>query len=359
MFYMFNILQIPAYILFRHINIPAMMPISFTFNLSYHCNSRCLTCNIWKKQAKELSREEWRVIFRSLRFAPYWTTITGGEPFLRQDLVGIVHDLYLQCRPKIINLPTNGLLPEVIMSKVDKICDCCQWSNIIVNISLDGIGEEYDRIRGVTNGFEAVKTTYQLLRGLKHPNLTIGIGTVISKFNVTNIKQLYEFVMNTLKPDSYVTEIAEQRHELGTLTADISPTPYEYAQAADFLCRQLKKEKFHGLSRLIRAFRLEYYQLVKRLLLENKKIIPCYSGFASVLITPDGEVWPCCIRPDSMGSLQKFNYNFKDLWFGEQAQEVRRKIKKEGCFCPLANAAYTNMLCYPLSWGRILGNAVV
>ncbi|MFH1859827.1 MAG: radical SAM protein [bacterium] len=356
---MFNILQIPAYFLFRHIGLPAMMPISFTFNLSYHCNSRCLTCNIWKKQTKELTKEEWGTIFRSLGSAPYWTTITGGEPFLRQDLVEIVNDLYSQCRPRIINLPTNGLLPELVMSKVDKICTHCQGSKIIVNISMDGTGEEYDRIRGVTNGFESVKKTYQLLRGLKHSNLTIGIGTVISKFNIANIEQIYEFVMNTLKPDSYVTEIAEQRHELDTLNADISPTPHEYAQAADFLCKQLKKEKFHGLSRLIRAFRLEYYRLVKRLLLENKKIIPCYSGFNSCLITPDGEVWPCCIRPDSMGNLQKFNYNFKDLWFNRQAQEVRRKIKKEGCFCPLANAAYTNMLCHPLSWGRILANTFI
>jgi sulfatase maturation enzyme AslB (radical SAM superfamily) len=214
----------------------------------------------------------------------------------------------------------------------------------------------YDYIRGVKDGFQYVKKTYQSLKTMKYTNLTVGIGTVVSKFNVQYLAQIYEYVMHTLKPDSYVTEIAEQRHELDTLDADISPEVDEYHQVVDYLCTQLIQEKFHGISRLIRAFRLEYYQMTAKMLRIQRQIIPCYGGFNSCLITPDGNVWPCCVRENSMGSLKDTGYDFRKLWSGKQAEDVRKAIKTDRCFCPLANVAYTNMLCYPLSWWRICMN---
>jgi len=72
--------------------------------------------------------------------------------------------------------------------------------------------------------------------------------------------------------------------------------------------------------------RLEYYALVKRILKEKRQVIPCYAGFASAQIAPDGDVWMCCVRAEPIGNLRESGYNFKKLWFSEKADRIRREI---------------------------------
>src|SRR5436853_7909847 len=70
------------------------------------------------------------------------------------------------------------------------------------------------------------------------------------------------------------------------------------------------------------------------------------AGIASAQIAPNGDVWTCCIRAESVGNLREHNYDFRSVWTTAQANELRRSIKAGECHCPLANAAYTNMLCH-------------
>ncbi|MBW1916334.1 MAG: SPASM domain-containing protein, partial [Deltaproteobacteria bacterium] len=150
--------------------------------------------------------------------------------------------------------------------------------------------------------------------------------------------------LQSLHPDSYITEIAEEREELNTIGSGITPEYDEYSKAADFLVRHLKKDHLNKIGQITRAFRIEYYRLVKKVLKERRQIIPCYSGFASAQIAPDGDVWLCCIRAESIGNLRDVNYDFKRVWLSERAKELRQTVKNGECYCPLANASYTNML---------------
>jgi hypothetical protein len=50
------------------------------------------------------------------------------------------------------------------------------------------------------------------------------------------------------------------------------------------------------------------------------------------------------VRADNLGNLRNHKYDFKEVWFGEKIKEVRRSIAAKECHCPLARAAYTNML---------------
>jgi MoaA/NifB/PqqE/SkfB family radical SAM enzyme len=103
------------------------------------------------------------------------------------------------------------------------------------------------------------------------------------------------------------------------------------------------------------AFRREYYELVKRTLREQRQIIPCMAGVASAQIAPNGDVWSCCVRAESMGNLREHGYDFGAVWRSEAAQEMRRSIKAGECFCPLANAAYTNMLLHGRTVMKVAG----
>jgi MoaA/NifB/PqqE/SkfB family radical SAM enzyme len=336
--------RVIGYKMFRSVGWPRMLPLSLTVGLTYRCNSRCKTCNIWRRNPSyELSVAEFDDIFRKMGDI-YWFTLSGGEPFLRNDIVEICRSVHDNCKPSIINIPTNGLLCEVIPERVKEILEVCQNSQIVVNVSMDGVKEQHNAIRGIKGNFEKTMKTYEALRSLKNKNFELGIHTVISAFNVNDIPKIYE-ELKELKPDSYITEIAEERVELDTVGANITPSLEEYAKAVDYLSEAVKREKWTGTSKLTQSFRLEYYKLVKQTLKEKRQMIPCYGGFASAQLAPDGDLWTCCIRAEPLGNLRDVDYDFKKIWFGKKANQLRMSIKDGNCYCPLANASYTNMLC--------------
>ncbi len=322
---------------------PKILPMNYTISLLYTCNSRCKTCNIWKKKANNLTLSEYKIIFKKLGKSPYWITLSGGEPFLRKDIVDICKIIYKYSKPAIINIPTNGILKDKIVDAVSEIARSCPKSQIIINLSIDGIEEQHDEIRQVKNNYQKVIYTFNKLKKLKYNNLSIGIHTVISKENVNDIPRISNILMNQ-EPDSYITEIAENRVELDTMDSDITPDMISYGTAIDYLIHRIKNRKFSGMNKTTQAFRIEYYSLVKKILRDKKQVIPCYAGIASAQISPQGEVWSCCMKAKSFGALRKNDYDFKRIWFNKKMKKERRSIKNGECHCPLANASYTNML---------------
>ncbi|HID62486.1 MAG TPA: radical SAM protein [Anaerolineae bacterium] len=337
--------RVPLYQLGRKLGWPQMLPLNLTITPSPRCNSRCVTCNIWKKQADELRLEEWDKIFRGLGRVPCWVTISGGEPFLNRELVALCRSLYEHCCPGIINIPTNGLLHTTIPDAVEAIARSCPRSRIIINLSLDGVGDQHDRIRGVPGNLKKFEKSYRALKRLRCPNLSVGIHSVISTFNVDDIASLYDYAFS-LEPDSYITEIAEERVELDTVGLEITPSLEQYSKAIELLLDRVAQQQFRGISKVTQAFRVEYYRLVKAILARQTQVIPCYAGWISAQIYADGQVWPCCVRADNLGNLRDVGYDFRQIWFSEKAQRVRQSIKNKECHCPLANASYTNMLCH-------------
>lgn len=341
----FLLFRIIGYYLMRLIGFPKLMPMSYTISLLNTCNSRCITCNIWKKQAMNLSLDEYRRIFRSIGRSAYWITFSGGEPFLRNEIVEIAKLAYSYTRPRIINIPTNGLMVKTIVDKTAAIAKACPRSQIIINISIDGIEEMHDQIRNVPCCYKKAISTFHNLKALKLDNLSVGIHTVISKFNVENFPSIASQLLR-LEPDSYITEIAEQRVELDTMDADITPGQIAYKSAIDYLIHRIKNDRFKGMNKITMAFRIEYYDLVKRLLRDETQVIPCYAGIASVQISPEGDVWSCCIKAKVLGRLRKNNYSFRKIWYSAEAELERHSIHHKECWCPLDNAAYTNMLIH-------------
>ncbi len=350
--------KIPLYHLYRRYGWPRMLPINLTLSPSPRCNSRCLTCNIWMKREDELTIDEWEKVFKSLGRAPFWFTVSGGEPFMFRDIVELCQLLYQYCRPAIINIPTNSIMHRIIPKKVEAICRGCPDSQVIINLSLDGVGETHDRIRGIRGNFAKFEANYHALRELDLPNLNIGIHSVISNFNVDHAPELFAYAFS-MKPDSYITEIAEQRVELDTVDIPITPPLDKYAPVIDMLIERIRARRFSGISKITEAFRIEYYQLVKQILAKETQVIPCFAGWASAQIYANGEVWPCCIRADSMANLRDVDYDFKAVWYSAEADRIRRSIRAKECHCPLANASYTNLLMDGSTLARVSGTVLV
>jgi MoaA/NifB/PqqE/SkfB family radical SAM enzyme len=327
---------------------PLMLPVNITVSVSYRCNSRCKTCNVWLLPNDDFTLEEYDRTFASLGRAPYWFTFSGGEPTLRKDLPEMIASAYRHCRPGIINIPTNGIQDKIIPGRIERVLQACPDSEVIVNLSLDGLGLKHDEVRGVKGNFAHAMRTYAAFKDLKtrYKNFTLGVHTVISNFNVDAFPELCEFVQRELRPDSFITEIAEERVELDTVGLGITPTVEKYSVAIDTLVESLRDKKITGVARITQAFRLQYYEIVKRTLREHRQIIPCMAGVASAQIAPNGDVWTCCVRAESMGNLRDHDYDFGKVWRLAKADELRRSIKAGECYCPLANASYTNMLTH-------------
>jgi MoaA/NifB/PqqE/SkfB family radical SAM enzyme len=336
--------RVPLFQAYRRTGWPRMLPLNITLSPSPKCNSRCLTCNIWMKREDELTLDEWDKVLASLGRAPYWFTISGGEPLMYPHVVELAELAYRHCRPGVINIPTNAIL-STIPDRVERIARACPDSQLIVNLSLDGVGPKHDHIRGIRGNFELFEERLGQLLALRRRvrNLTIGIHSVVSVFSVGHLDELIAYA-DRAGADQFITEIAEPRVELDTVGLPITPSKEAYGKAIDRLVKHVKDKQYSGMAKFTEAMRIEYYKLVKRILDEEDQVIPCYAGWASAHIYANGTVWPCCVRADDLGRLRDVGYDFKRIWFGEKIREARRSIAAKECHCPLANASYTNML---------------
>jgi MoaA/NifB/PqqE/SkfB family radical SAM enzyme len=338
-----------------------MLPFSVVVSVSYRCNSRCKTCDVWRKGGEEMDLEEWRQVFRHLGHAPFYLTFTGGEPFLRADLPDLVAAGAELCRPGVITIPTNGLLTRRIVDGVARICASAPGVQIGLNLSLDEVGERHDEIRGVPGNWKRALETWEGLKALQaeYDNLVLSTHTVVSKYNVDRIYDVVEGLA-PLAPDSYITEVAEERVELDTVGWDITPAAAQYAPIADYLSARARAVPARGLARVTQAFRAQYYQLAKKVLQQQRQVIPCQAGWASGHIAPNGDVWTCCIRAEPVGNLRQTGYDLRPLWFEEVGalRRLRRSIAAGECACPMANANYANMLLHAPTLIRVLRDVV-
>ena len=361
--------KVIQYRLARRRIVPPGLPLNLTFSITNMCQSRCRTCNIWsiyvkhpEKRSQELTLYEIDKIFRSMGHI-YVFNISGGEPFLRPDITEIVK---LACRylsPGIIHIPTNGIDAELVEKKTREILDLISMNfpavRLTVKPSLDHIGDKHDEIRGVKGNFKKVMVLFNRLKALQpdFPNFHAELGTVISRWNVSDIEEIAAFV-TSLGADSYRNEIAEERSEMFNTGNLITPTAEDYGRAIEHFVSHIRARMKSSLlfHHITGAFRLVYYDLAVRILKENRQVIPCYAGISNAHLSPYGDVWACCTLgyEKSMGNLRDYDYNFRALWESRRANAVRNEIYNGTCNCPLANQAYSNILMHAPSLLRVI-----
>lgn len=336
--------KIVSYRSYKKFGYPKVMPIVLTLSVTDMCNSRCKTCNIWKvykanpkKVSKELTLDEYKEIFKNFKKL-FWVTITGGEPFLRKDLKEIIISLYNTAKPDFLTIATNGTMGEKIVKDIRHILKKCPETTIFINLSLDGIDKLHDSIRGMNSNCKKVMNTLKVLKKIKSKKLFIGINTVISKYNVNHIEELYEFVRRKIRPDSHIFELAENRSKLYNLKLKLSPRKKDYKKVIGFIISKLKEENKEGKLDLIKSLRIEYYNS-----LLIGKFPKGLEGIASAYIMNDGGVWVSYSKKYIIGNLRNSKYDFNKIWFSEKGKKIR-KIMEKNYNTTLVNAFYINIL---------------
>jgi MoaA/NifB/PqqE/SkfB family radical SAM enzyme len=334
---------------------------TLTYSVTAACQSRCKTCGIGhmymarpERADQDLTTDEAEKIFKAMKRV-YFFNISGGEPFLREDLPRIVELACRHLKPRVIHTPTNAIMSERIEAYTREILEIIKKYDesvpFTVKPSIDGVGDLHDEIRGVKGNFLKLRETIGRLKQVEkeYRNFHLELGTVVSNFNIDHLDEIEDFV-HSLGVESYRNEVAEQRTEFFNVGDPITPDAATYQKLMKDFARKIEaniKGK-KALAKTTEALRLVYYDLAGKILERKTQVIPCYAGVSNAHINYDGGVWPCCVLGYSqqMGNLRDYGYDFQKLWQSERAREVRKFIKDKNCACPLANQAYSNILLH-------------
>ena len=278
-----------------------------TVIVTYRCNAKCTMCNRYK----EPSRPEEEISIDTIRKLPemYFTNITGGEPFIRDDLKDIVRELYKKSERIVIS--TNGFF-------TDRIVDLCrEFPQIGIRISIEGLEQTNNEIRGLDDGFNRGYTTLKTLveMGMKD----VGFGMTVQDKNAPDLVALYnisdelgmEFATASLHNSFYFVESNNIIHDRLAV-----------AQCFEDLINRLLESNSPK-----KWFRAYFNHGLINYIFSQKRLLPCDMSFDTFFIDPYGDVMPCNGTKDKevMGNLNVQTWD--ELWNSDDAEKVRKKVR--------------------------------
>lgn len=311
-------------------------PAYLIFFVTNRCNSRCRHCFYWKElntKEKDLSLDEifkFSMELKSLR----WLTLSGGEPFLRDDIDEICKKFIENTRIKQITIPTNCLLPLIIRDSAEKIAKLSEKVKISINLSLDGLEKTHDFIRGVEGSFKKVEETYLQLIPLteKYRNLSIRVNTTICNKNVEEIERLGEYVKeNFSRIASHNFEIMRGDPKDREFGPPSSKKVEELIPVLEKIWKGYNFFKDSNIkSKLVVSTKKKLFNEYVKIMQTNIQPFDCYAGRFHMVLDSTGNVYFCELLP-KIGNIREKNFN--EVWNSPEAIILREKIKRKGCSC--------------------------
>ncbi|OPJ62704.1 radical SAM protein [Clostridium oryzae] len=285
-----------------------MKKLNGTVIVTYRCNARCNMCNRYKRPSKP----EEELGIETIKKLPqmYFTNITGGEPFIRSDLKEIIYELYKKSDRIVIS--TNGFF-------TDRIIDLCkEFPNVGIRISIEGLEETNNKIRGLQDGFNRGYTTLKKLVEMKHPD--VGFGMTVQDANAKDLVALYrlsdelniEFATASLHNSFYFVE-----------AKNIIRDRLMVAQNFENLINELLKS-----NQPKKWFRAYFNHGLINYIFGQKRLLKCDMAFDTFFIDPYSDVMPCngTKEKEVMGNLNEQSWD--ELWNSTRADTVRAKVRK-------------------------------
>ena len=320
---------------------PRIINLFITDRCNLYC-SHCFYAAHLNKPVHELTLEQYEKVFSSMKHPLTTVMITGGEPFLRKDIVDVVKILDKYKTAKI-NIPTNATLPNLVINKVKEMLDN---TNIDINIqiSIDGPEELHDTIRGMKGSYKKCIETINKLKELKknYSNLDISVSTTITKRNLSQINDLVEQIkkLGVFHGIQFVRSAALQVFDIDqSILSDFNPKDEvlsieEMEKLSEFINQQNKNIN-PLLKKTISVVNEYFIKVVK----EKKRFMNCTAGKIDGIIYTNGDV-AVCEFTKPFANLKEFDYNFYNLWHSNFAEERRKETSCCSCThqCNLMNS---------------------
>ena len=297
---------------------------ALSLEITHRCIARCVMCNIWKRSRalEDIPLDGWVNLLsspalRSLRELD----ITGGEPFLRDDLERFllaICDMKKDHFPclRTIAITTNGFLTRKICHVVGEVIGTLERERVdlVLAFAMDGVGEMHDRIRRVHHGWERLNKTIQAVGELreKHPNMVTGVKTTILPMNVKELDGIARYA---------------ESHGLFTIISPriITGNRYGNTDLADDL--RFSDEQRREMEMFFSGpqFQWNYHRdVVLRYLREGCVEKPCSAGFNYFFVRSTGEIFPCPLIDYPIGDFTKGTIG--EAIRGEPARSFRKMV---------------------------------
>ncbi|HEY7509354.1 MAG TPA: radical SAM protein [Vicinamibacteria bacterium] len=292
------------------------IPYKLLWNTTYYCNSRCRTCNVWQiyprdgSQKDELQRGDVVRTISSLRSHLLWLTLTGGEPTLKLHAAETVNEVYDACpHLSFITVNSNAIIPAQTERVMKAIASHCRRAEVLVVLSLDGVGRVHDAVRGVPGNFDSVLETRDRVRSLARilPNLGLCFQSTVSRHNLAHVPELIAFC-RSLGEEQLVTfaqeaELYRNHGEGHDVTADRAALPAAL-QAVSRLYRPRHPRDLVQWAHL---------RLMRRFVATRRAPVSCRAASSTITLGPRGDVSGCLFLDNRIGNVKDFRYDLLAL----------------------------------------------
>ena len=318
----------------RRLKTPSVL---FIF-ITSRCNACCRHCFYWKqlKTKEDMQLENYVKIISSLKNRLNTLILTGGEPTLHPQLNRFVEFALNKNNPRIIALPTNGMLTKPVIELADRFCLNYPGTLFDISFSLDGLQQTHDQIRGVPGSFEKTVATITALVKFrderKADNLGINVVTTIGEHNFRQVDDLFLFVKQHVRVQHKIQLLR------GSTTGVFGIGPQQISDMDPLLTTSFSRETLADLrstvSRVQQIFAAPPLQQLKLSVqldaLEGRPVqMKCVAGINDGVIYQNGDVAICeMLKP--LANLEDFQYDFAKLW---NSKKVRNYIRTLHCHC--------------------------
>jgi MoaA/NifB/PqqE/SkfB family radical SAM enzyme len=232
--------------------------------------------------------------------------------------------------------PTNGLLPQRIHDSLERILRHCQNSVVCAKVSVDGLGEDHDRLRQTPGGFAKAMETCRLLSALadRYANFELGINTVFSAGNQDAMDGIIDFIRGLDGVRSHTISLirgnlADARHK------DVDQGKYQRATAR--LAQGLRdgtaqNYRFRGAG-LKAAQDVLQRRLIHRTVRTGEWQIPCYAGRLNLVLSETGELYPCENSDTPFGNVRDHDLDVMRLLRSATSVAAVEELEEKRCHC--------------------------
>ena len=288
-------------------------PYKLNFSITYWCQSRCTHCSIWQIRPKgELTLEEIKEFANQNKYFK-WIELTGGEPFLRSDIVEIARTFRDACKGLyLLTMPTNSLCNyDMEIKKIEEIAQL-GIPNVVITVSLDGYRELEDKIRGVPGNYDKAIRMFKGIRelGKKYGNVLCVFGFTIINANAGQFEKTVQEVMKEVPGISYsdfhvnIGQVSDNYY--ANINNPIIAPADQAMKDVEYLLANMKKVRERGVARMAKTYlEIRYMEGILEFLKTKKSSVPNRDGELSIFLDSYGNVFPSIMTSRKLGNIRQ------------------------------------------------------
>ncbi|MBM3464445.1 MAG: radical SAM protein [Armatimonadetes bacterium] len=313
------------------------------FYLTWRCNLRCHSCNVWRENLyPELGTEDMKKALGQLHFLDV-LKLSGGEPFLRDDMEELIAHVQERVRPAHLQIISNATYPV----KMERLVKQLGSPNMTLRLSMEGKGETHNKLRGRPWASERLWESLERLVPLRRQHgFHLGINYNLCEDTLADLPAVLQWCRENkvdLVPGVAVFPFLEDRFQDGAHGPMLGDPKafmqrfseiWQYQSGLSALEAWLvKRQGMRGITDVVRP--------------EGKSLrFGCRELRDLMYVLPDGNLVICGLKHKPIGNLAR--ERFEDIWFGERIGAFRDEVDQcSGCLqmsIKMASRVYSGRL---------------